>query len=65
MPLPVEDVTLLTVGATSSVTVMFAVSVVEENAVVPPLVEVSTLVPTVPLVWSQARKVMALLTVPE
>ena len=34
-------------------------SVVLENAEVPPLVDVSTLVPAVPLVWSQALKVRA------
>src|ERR671930_248500 len=45
-------------------TVMEAVSTAELNAVDPPLVEVSTLVPLVPEVWSQARKVMAGSTVP-
>src|SRR5262245_36923416 len=44
--------------------VMLAVSVAAENAVAPPLVVVSTLLPAPPLVWSQARKVMALLTMP-
>ncbi|WP_377806481.1 hypothetical protein ABNQ38_06475 (plasmid) [Azospirillum sp. A29] len=43
---------------------MFAVSVAVENAVLPPLVLVSAVLPAVPLVWSQARKVMALLSVP-
>src|SRR5438132_244057 len=38
-------------------TVMFAVAVAVLKAVVPPLVVVSTLVPWVPLVWSQAEKV--------
>src|SRR5438445_329844 len=37
------------------VTVMVALSVAVLKAVVPPLLEASTLLPTVPLVWSQAR----------
>ena len=38
-------------------TVMFEVAVAVLKAVLPPLVVVSALVPTLPLVWSQARKV--------
>ena len=45
-------------------TVMSAVSVAVEKAVVPPLVVVSTLLPAVPDVWSQARNVIALATSP-
>ena len=41
-----------------------AVSVAVENAVVPPLLVVSASVPLLPLVWSQARKVIALASVP-
>ena len=40
------------------------VSVALENAVVPPLLAVVTLVPAVPLVWSHARTVKAALAVP-
>ena len=40
-----------------------AVSVALEKAVVPPLVVVSTRLPLLPLVWSQARNVMALASV--
>ena len=43
---------------------MSAVSVAVEKAVVPPLVVVSTLLPAVPDVWSQARNVMAFATDP-
>ncbi len=46
------------------VTVMFAVSVALEYAVDPPLTAVSTLVPAVPVVWSQARNVTASVTLP-
>src|ERR671937_953732 len=42
----------------TSVTVMVDVAVAVLNAVVPPLLLVSTLVPATPLVWSQARKVI-------
>ena len=50
----------LSVGGvvSAAVTVMLAVSVAAEYAVVPPFVVVVTLVPAVPLVWSQARNVM-------
>ena len=44
--------------------IRLAVSVAVEKAVVPPLLVVSASVPLVPLVWSQARKVMALARVP-
>ena len=53
----------VTFGPTG-VMVMLTVSVSVENAVVPPLVVVFTLVPAVPLVWSQARKVKADAMVP-
>ena len=43
---------------------MLALAVAVENALVPPLVVVSAVLPAVPLVWSQARKVRPLLTVP-
>src|ERR1044071_7778165 len=43
----------------TAVTVTSTTSVAAENAVVPPLLEVSTLVPAVPLVWSQTRMVSA------
>ena len=48
----------------TAVTVRLAVSVAVENAVVPPLLVVSASVPLLPLVWSQARKVIALASVP-
>ena len=41
-----------------------AVSLTAENAVVPPLTLLSASPPLVPLVWSQARKLMALTSVP-
>ena len=39
------------------VTVMFEVAAAVLKAVVPPLTETSTLVPALPVVWSQAQKV--------
>ena len=48
----------------TAVTVRLAVSVAVEKAVVPPLLVVSASVPLPPLVWSQARKVMAVASVP-
>ena len=47
-----------------ALTVRFAVSVALEYAVDPPLAAVSTLVPAVPVVWSQARNVTASVTLP-
>ena len=53
------------VGASlTAVTVRLAVSVAVLKAVLPPLVEVSAVPPLVPLLRSQARKVMALGSVP-
>ena len=49
----------LTVGSGTAWRIRLAVSVADEKAVVPPFVLVSTLFPAVPLVRSQARKVMA------
>ena len=47
---------LLNVGASlTALTVIEALSVAAEKAVLPPLTEVSTLLPAVPLTWSQAR----------
>ena len=51
------------VSATGLIT-RLAVSVAVEKAVVPPLLVVSASVPLLPLVWSQARKVIALASVP-
>ena len=48
----------------TALTVRLAVSVAVEKAVVPPLVVVSASVPLLPLVWSQARKVIAVASVP-
>ncbi len=48
----------------TAVTLTSIVSVALEKAVVPPLLAVVTLVPTVPLVWSQARTVSAAVLVP-
>ena len=48
----------------TAMTIRLAVSVAEEKAVVPPLVDVSAKVPFVPVVWSQARNVIALASVP-
>ena len=48
----------------TSVTVMALVAVAVLKALVPPLLEVSTLLPAVPLVWSQARKVIPVATAP-
>ncbi len=47
-----------------ALTVIFAVSVAVLNAVIPPFVVVSTVVPAAPEVLSHARKVMPLDTVP-
>ena len=41
-----------------------ALAVAVENPLVPPLVVVSAVLPALPLVWSHARKVSPLLTVP-
>src|SRR5262245_41007480 len=56
--------TVLTGASLTALTTSEAVSVADEKAVVPPLVEVLAVLPFVPLVWSQARKVMALEIVP-
>ena len=48
----------------TALTVRLAVSVAVEKAVVPPLLVVSASVPPVPLVWSHARKVIAVASVP-
>ena len=48
----------------TALTIRLAVSVATENAVMPPLAVVSALPPLLPLVRSQARKVMALACVP-
>ena len=48
----------------TAVTVRLAVSVAVENAVMPPLLVVSASVPLPPLVWSQARNVMPVASVP-
>ena len=53
------------VGASlTGVTVMEAVAVLTLNAVVPPLILVSAVPPTVPVDLSQARKLRALVIVP-
>ena len=48
----------------TALTVMLREAVALENALVPPLLLVSAVLPAVPLVWSQARKVMPGATVP-
>ena len=48
----------------TALTTRLAVSVAVEKAVVPPFVDALARLPLVPLVWSQARKVMALASVP-
>ena len=48
----------------TALTVRLAVSVAVEKAEVPPLLVVSASVPLLPLVWSQARKVIAAARVP-
>ena len=48
----------------TAVTVMLLLAVAALKAVEPPLVVVFAVRPAVPVVWSQARKVMPLLTVP-
>ena len=53
----VKAVSASTGASLTAVTVIVAVSVAVLKAVVPPFGAVSTLVPAVPLVWSQARKV--------
>src|SRR6188474_3186263 len=55
---------LATGASFAGLTTNDAVSNAVENAVEPPLTETSTLLPAVPLVRSQARKVMASLIVP-
>src|SRR5262245_66577552 len=55
---------LATGASFAGLTTNDAVSNALENAVEPPLTETSILLPAVPLVWSHARKVMALLIVP-
>ena len=58
-------VTVPATGASlTALIVKAAVSVAAEKAVVPPFDEVSAVLPTVPLVRSQARKVIALVIVP-
>src|SRR5213075_537115 len=58
VPDKVTVVPLVIVGASLTlVTVMLDVAVAVLNAVVPPLVVVSTFVPCVPEVWSQAQNV--------
>jgi len=53
------------IGASlSASTVRLAVSAAVEKPVVPPLLVVSASVPLLPSVWSQARKVMALASMP-
>src|SRR5207244_8003704 len=48
----------------TAVTVTSITSVALENVVVPPLLDVSTLVPALPLLWSQPRIVSADVAVP-
>jgi len=55
---------VLTGASFTAVTFTSTTSVALENAVAPPLLPVSTLLPAVPLVWSQARKVSAATDVP-
>ena len=56
---------LVMVGASLiALTVKLAVSVALENALLPPLLLVSAVPPFVPLVRSQARKVIAVASVP-
>ena len=60
-------VTVLFVPAGASLTeltVIAALAVALEKALPPPLLEVSAVVPAEPVVWSQARKVIPLATVP-
>jgi hypothetical protein len=45
-------------------TVMLLLTVALLNAVVPPFVVVSAVLPAVPLVWSHARNVIPFITVP-
>ena len=59
-----SSVVIKTGASLSAFTVMEAVSVAKEKAVVPPLLEASAVVPLVPVDWSQARKVMPGLTAP-
>ena len=60
----VRAVSASTGASLTAVTVTSITSVALENAVVPPLLEVSTLVPAVPLVWSQPRSVSAEVELP-
>src|SRR5262245_28204349 len=53
---------LATGASLTALTKRLAVSVADEKAVVPPLTEVSAVPPLLGVVWSQARKVMALAT---
>ena len=51
-------------GVGAAITVRLAVSVAVEKAVPSPFTEVFVTPPLLPIVWSQARKVMALTSVP-
>ena len=51
----VDPMGVSTGASLTAVTVMLAVSVAVLNALLPPLVELSTLLPAAPLLWSQAR----------
>ena len=62
--LPSERHMILHGGRRDPTTVRLAVSVAVLNAVEPPFLEVLAKSPLVPLVWSQARKVMAVARVP-
>ena len=55
---------VITGASLTAVTVTSTTSVALENAVVPPLLLVSTLLPALPLVVSQARRVRAPALVP-
>src|SRR5262245_17201245 len=58
-------VALVTLGVSAiGVTTMPVLGVLVLKAVVPPLVEVSTFVPAVPVDWSQARSVSPLVMMP-
>src|SRR2546423_2809191 len=75
-PLPEENVSVassftlcapgteLTGASLTALTVMFAAAVLLLKAVIPPLLVVLAVLPTAPLVWSQARKVMLAETLP-
>ena len=51
----VGDATVITGASLTEVTVIDAVLLCELNAAVPPVTLLSTLLPALPLVWSQAR----------